>query len=455
MFDLKFSWGVDRSLLGSTYTDEEFINRLYFENEYLFRQRPIYSVGQGFSLPEKAQVSKDGKYAFVRQFQRETEHENAAEKRHLIVANEYTSLDNQYANGFIHRRIKLYQEAGLKVDVMAFGKRLEKDVYIYDGVHVLSGFYDELLGLLASRTYASVSVHFMNPDMWAALKGNVPDGVPFLVYSHGYEVRNWTRMPYQIVDRKSLDDHIERNLRARDIWRDMYEADSGVSKFIFVSEWWKQAVSEDVMIPFDNARTTVIHNVIDSEMFPYREKTPDLRFNFLWIRNASKWNYGADLAAEMLSRLKSTPYWSKIRATIVGDGQYFDFFDQFADDDNVTIHRGYLSHKEISDLHREHGLFLVPSRWDTQGVSRDEAMSSGLVPVTTPVDAIPEFVDESCSVLGDEEHFDAWFEQVLAILERPDKFIQMSKAAAKRVRSLSSADLTVAREIRLMTGEVS
>ena len=212
--------------MGSTYTDDEFINRLYFENEYLFRQRPTYSVGEGFQAASAQAVRESDKYVFVRQFLKETKGGSSSGKRHLIVANEYTTLENQYANGFIHRRIKLYQEAGLKVDVMAFGKRLKKDVYIYDGVNVLSGFYDELLGLLGSRQYESVSVHFMNPDMWAALKRNVPAKTPFLVYSHGYEVRNWTRMPYQIVDRKSLDDHIERNLRARDTWREMYKDDS-------------------------------------------------------------------------------------------------------------------------------------------------------------------------------------------------------------------------------------
>jgi glycosyltransferase involved in cell wall biosynthesis len=41
----------------------------------------------------------------------------------------------------------------------------------------------------------------------------------------------------------------------------------------------------------------------------------------------------------------------------------------------------------------------VPSRTDTQGVSRDEAMSSGLVPVTNAVAAIPEFVDDTVECL--------------------------------------------------------
>lgn len=449
-----FDWGLDRELVASTYSDRQFISRLYFENQYLLRQRKKFTVGEGYEAPAEAEVSDQERYAFVRQFMRETTEDPVTleAERHLIIANEYTSKQNQYANGFVHRRIKLYQERGLNVDVIAFGKRLKKDVYIYDGVNVLSGYYDELLGLLASRNYASISVHFINADMWKALKRNIANDTVVLVYSHGYEVRNWTRMPYQIHDRKSFDGHIERNLQTRDVWHEMYEPGSGIDKFIFVSEWWRRAVSEDVMLPFDDRRSGVIHNVIDNAMFPYVEKDPEQRFRILWIRNASKWNYGADIAAKILARLKKSSYWNKITATIVGDGEFFSYFDQFSNDDNVTIHRGYLGHKEIAELHKEHGLFLVPSRWDTQGVSRDEAMSSGLVPITNPVDAIPEFVDPTVAILGEENDFDAWFEKIEEVLEDPDRFLTMSAAAAEHVRKLSNPDSTVGKEVALMRG---
>lgn len=453
MLSGKFNWGIAQEQVADTYSAEQYINRLYFENEYLYRERQTFTVGAGFTKPSRKEAADAEKYAYARQYVRETP-ESCQKGRHLVVAQEYTSLDNQYANGFIHRRIKLYQARGLQVEVMAFGKRLKKDVYIYDGVNVLSGYYDELLGLLALRDYDSISVHFMNPDMWRALKANVDKETPFLIYSHGYEVRNWTRMPYQIKNRKDLDDSIERNLRNRDVWNEMYEAKNVVSKFVFVSEWWKRAVSQDVMIPFDDQRTTVIHNVIDTDMFPYVEKEATQRFNLLWIRNASKWNYGADLAARVLSELKQSKYWSSISATIVGDGEYFEYFNEFEKDANVRLHRGYLSHQQISDLHKTHGIFIVPSRWDTQGVSRDEAMSSGLVPMTNLVDAIPEFVDDTCAILGKEESFEAWLGGLIKVLEDPDKFSKMSKAAASHVRALSSPPFTVDEEIKLMKGNI-
>lgn len=453
----EFSWGLQKDLVASTYSAETYINRLYFENEYLFRNRPTYSVGPGERCPSPEIVDSHNEYSFVRQFLRETENSSRSKQseKHLVIANEYTTLQNQYTNGFIHRRIKNYQAAGLDVEVMAFGKRLPRDVYQYDGVSVLSGFYNELLGLLAAREYSSISVHFMNNDMWKALKANIPEGLPVLVYSHGYEVRNWTRMPHQIRDRRALDDHIERNLRSRDVWNEMYEPNSGISKFIFVSNFWRRAVSEDIMLPFDNKRTTVIPNVIDNNLFTYEEKHPDQRFKLLWLRTASKWNYGADLAAELLRRLKETPLWDQVEVTIIGDGEFFSYFDQFSDDKNVRIHRGYVSQYEIARLHKQHGLFLVPSRWDTQGVSRDEAMSSGLIPITCPIGPIPEFANDSCAVLGLEDDIEEWFGKLVEVINSPERFCSMSKQAAEHVRQISSPDQTVAKEISLMKGSES
>ena len=406
-----------KELIGSTYNTSDLISRLYLEAEYLFRNRKPFRV-EGIPTPPLSEVSHDEKYFAVRQFLSETEDRNSSE-RHLILANEYPSHRNQYANGFVHRRVELYREAGLEVDVLAFGKRVRKEVYSYRGIPVLSGYYDELLGLLATRKYKSINVHFLNSEMWNGLLLNIPKECRVNLFIHGYEVRNWSRLPYEIAARENIDAQIERSLRTRDIWSTLVDENSPISNFVFVSEWWKQAVGEDLRLVFPEERSHVIHNVIDTALFSYQPKSPDQRHNLLWVRNARAWNYGADLAAELLGRLKQSFYWNQLKVTLVGDGKYFHYFDQFKDDSNVTIINGYISQQQIADLHKSHGIFLVPSRFDTQGVSRDEAMSSGLVPVTCPVAAVTEFVDESCAILGTEDNLDAWAAELEEVILDP------------------------------------
>ena len=91
---------------------------------------------------------------------------------------------------------------------------------------------------------------------------------------------------------------------------------------------------------------------------------------------------------------------------IYGDGDLFETenkpLEKFK---NVHLYKKFLKQSEIKALHDQHGIFIASTRWDSQGVSRDEAMSSGLVPITNSVSAIPEFVDENSGILVPTEDF--------------------------------------------------
>lgn len=441
--------------LPRTIDTQELITRLLNENAFLKKQRPSFSVGEGIDQVGLSDLRTKEEYCFVRQFSRENLEGARPRRRHLVLANEYSSAGKQYANGFIHRRVKLYQEAGFDVDVVAFGKRVKPDVYIYDGVPVLSGYVNELIGLLSSYEYASVSVHFMNSEMWHVLKKVLPEDVPLAVFVHGYEVRNWSRLPYDIRDPKVLNGRIEKSLRNEDLWKELTDPKSKVDKFFFVSEWWRTAAGEDLGIRFDETRSAIVHNVIDGSIFDHQVKGADQRYKLLWVRSAHAYNYGADIAAALVRSLKETIYWDKLQITIVGDGEYFSEFDEFRDEPNVRVQRGFISQKEIADLHKDHGLFLVPSRFDTQGVSRDEAMSSGLVPITNPVTAIPEFVDDSCAIQFEESNIPDAIEKIVSLFESPERFLTMSRNAAERVRAQSGPSNTVAKEMEVLLGKDS
>jgi glycosyltransferase involved in cell wall biosynthesis len=84
---------------------------------------------------------------------------------------------------------------------------------------------------------------------------------------------------------------------------------------------------------------------------------------------------------------------------------------------------------------------------DTQGVSRDEAMASGLVPITNAVAAIPEFVDEETGMLAAEEDFLGLADSIEYLYLNPAEFLIKSEAAANRIQSQRSAELMCSREI--------
>jgi glycosyltransferase involved in cell wall biosynthesis len=92
---------------------------------------------------------------------------------------------------------------------------------------------------------------------------------------------------------------------------------------------------------------------------------------------------------------------------------------------------------------------------DTHGVSRDEAMASGLVPVTNAVTAIPEFVDDSCGILAPGEDADAMARGITLLYAHPERFAAMSKAAAKRVRAQSDAQRVICAELAVVLDNVA
>jgi len=88
---------------------------------------------------------------------------------------------------------------------------------------------------------------------------------------------------------------------------------------------------------------------------------------------------------------------------------------------------------------------------DTQGVSRDEAMSSGLVPITTNTAAISEFLSKEEGFLCPPEDATALSAAVEHLFQNPEDFLKKSEAANKRVAYTLAVDKTITRELNLFT----
>lgn len=441
---------ISHELVGQTYTAEELLKKLYIENLHLKAQLESAYRPSPLAPAKASDVEIKSEYDLVRAYRRSASDGLKKTTRHLVIANDYPRRGNEYGNGFIHRRVKMYQEYGNHVDVIAFGKRRSRTVYEYDGVRVLSGYVHELSGLLATEKYDSVSIHFLNSEMWNVASPYLHSGSTY-VFVHGYEARSWIRQSFEHQTSQQLENAIERSFFLQGFWRGVLADKTTRVKFFFVSDFWARAVTEDLECTFPQARTQIIHNFIDTELFQYVEKEPKHRFKILWARSASALNYGHDIAIQVLKILKRSQYWNDVEVRIIGDGKHFsEFDDAFCEDENVSVEQGFVSQVEIAKLHKEHGIFLVPTRLDSQGVSRDEAMSSGLVPVTNAVAAIPEFVNEECGILAPPECAKEMADGIIGLFENPDRFLQMSRAAALRVRGQSSEKYTVQREAEAM-----
>lgn len=368
----------------------------------------------------------------------------------LLITNNYPSYADIYRNGFVHSRMKSYLARGRAVDVFRFKEGESIAFHEYEGVDVVTGSDKVLAQALSSGRYKTVLVHFLDEPMWRVIKPYA-DALQVVIWVHGAEIQPWWRRAFMYRTDSELQLAKSKTEQRLQFWRSLIGEDAPNIRFVFVSHYFADQVMEDLKLQIPKQRYRVIHNPINTELFSYEEKPESQRMRVLSIRPYASTVYANDLSVKAIEELSSRPWFKDVEFRMIGEGPLFDeILEPLRKYPNVKIEKRFLRHSEIAALHKTHGIFLCPSRMDTQGVSRDEAMSSGLVPVTSAVAAIPEFTDASCAILAPEEDHMALAQGIAELIEDPERFAQMSQAAALKVRQLSDMELITEQEIALM-----
>lgn len=369
---------------------------------------------------------------------------------HLLITNQYPSGEHLYRNAFVHRRVKGYRERGLRTDVFCLRDVGVTEYHEFEDVDVTVGWKEQLQTKIRGNHYRSVLVHFLDRAMWDVLKG-VIDDVRILVWVHGSDIQHWQRREFNFdTDAERARARIQSDERMA-FWREVLEHPHPNLHVIFVSRYLAETAMADLGVQLPPEQYSIVHNFIDGELFDYQPKDPAQRWKILSIRPFASRVYANDLSVRTILALRDEPEFERMEFRLIGDGPLFDTtLAPVLDLPNVRVERGFLPQAEIARLHKEYGVFLVPTRMDSQGVSRDEAMASGLVPLTNAVAAVPEFVDDQCGLLAPGEDVEAMAAQLLGLVRSPEKFQRLSAAAATRTRQQCGSDQTLSREAELI-----
>jgi glycosyltransferase involved in cell wall biosynthesis len=371
-----------------------------------------------------------------------------------VIVRQYPSYDDLYRFGFVHTRVAGYAQQGLPVDVFRLRNESAVSFQEYRNVDVITGSSADLQRLLEDGHHRSLLVHFLDEPLWNVLRHHVHTKKIF-VWIHGFEIQPWYRRDFNNdTDQQRLAAQKESTARIA-FWRGLLEEMPANLSLIFVSRMFAEQVMEDIGVRIPPEKYRVIHNPIDTTLFVYHPKPPEQRKKILSISSYATRVYANDLSVRAIQSLANRPWFGELEFRFVGDGRLFDEvlapLRQFG---NVVIERRFLSPDELRDMYREYGVFLCPKRFDSHGVSRDEAMASGLVPVTSAVGAIPEFVNAECGVLAPPENFAGLAAGIESLFLDESRFATMSLNASRRVRRQSDIDSIVAKEMR-MFGSVS
>lgn len=374
----------------------------------------------------------------------------AAPLRILVVTRSYPAPGRLYQYPFVHRRVLAYLAAGHQVAVFRPADG-DVEIFHYEGVTWHSGS-TEVLRKLAERWQPDcIAVHGLSETLWPALEP-LAARYPIRAWLHGSEIPSFARQKAMALpDPRARDEALRQVDRRVSFWCELFARELPHFALVFVSNASVEMMREDLGTCLDRVGYRVIANPIDTHLFTYTPKPDEQRHAILSIRPHDSPTYGNDLAVRVVLSLSERAGFERYRFRFIGDGSLFDeTLGPIRRFGNVAIERRFLTQPEIAEQHRSHGIFLVPTRLDTQGVSRDEAMASGLVPVTNSVPAVLEFADQSCAVIAPPDDWTAMADAISLMAHQPELFQVRSAAAAARVRAQSGTERIIPRELALL-----
>lgn len=366
--------------------------------------------------------------------------------RLLILDENYPHADNLLGSVFTHVRVKEYAK---KHEVRVFSFFHTPREITYEGIDI--EMFDDAAALLRAAEDFNpdkIIIHFFKSWMFDELILKMKR--PFLIWVHGYEVIGWYRRLYNWnVLSPLLLKHAVHNFHQQFTFRKFirYANRHGNIKFIFVSDWMKRIAQYDTLSSIRNF--SIIPNPIDTELFSFKEKSEDKRLKVLLLRSFESRKYANDISVNAIKTLSRRPIFREFNFKLISVyGNMFETIIQPVKDfDNVLTLQQSVPHQLIPGIHSEFGVFLCPTRQDSQGVSMCEAMASGLVPVTSQNTAIPEFVADrkdgfltrSADEIADVFEF---------LYDNPQEFLKLSKAASEKMRNTCSLRTVITAELK-------
>ena len=317
---------------------------------------------------------------------------------------------------------------------------------------MLQGNYGTLKQLLDSRQYHVIVTHFVDENLMSIYDGYVypPDQLIFIC--HGAEsiyryVENLVR-PYftRPVIRTNSAEVFDR----RDAFIKKYSQMDN-AEWVFVSKWLKEFAEEQHGLQFKNS--SVINNVINEQKFPYHAKNAEDRKKIIIIRKFDNCMvHSLDLSVRAILELSRKNFFKELSFEIYGDGDFYDVLTEpLRQFENVHFHRTFIPNNKLSEIYKEQGIALLPSRHDAHPVSMGECASSGLVVIGSRVTSNGYFMqEERFHTLADPEDPLELAQIIERLYYNPEEYLKTSRELSEFTRKNFCVEKTVEKEIELI-----
>lgn len=370
----------------------------------------------------------------------------------LVISPSYPSLENKYLSGFVHSRLKAYKENNIDFDLIVAHEYIGTSKYNFEGIDAYKMHFSTLRNILQQKKYKRILVHFFDYKYSNIFDACDLRDTQLYLWVHGPETLYWDWPKFttgyfakELPVNESQKELFLKNDKLIRRYNDMPNV-----KWVFVSNWIKEHSEKLIDIKFNNYE--VIPNIIDENNFNYVKKDPELRKKIFFVRRFDDCNkYAIDVAVRAILELSRRDFFEDLEFNIYGTGNVYDkIVAPIKDFKNVNLYPKFLSHKEISAIHKENGIALFPTRYDAQGVSLCEAAMSGLAIVTSTNDAVKEFMPNDVNIFANTENYVEYADIIEKLYKDEKEFEKVSKKCHEAVQAKCSFKETVQKEIDMI-----
>lgn len=367
----------------------------------------------------------------------------------LVLVNHYPGEIPQYAERFVHTRVAEYIK---QHECLVASFKVSGD-YIFEGVPVVR-LSDEnhFYALLKDYRPDRILVHFALKRIIRMLK---PVDIKIIVWIHGYEALGWYRRlfdvkfpdPFTWSFIRRLIGNTSQQLSLRSFIRRSNKHQSIL--FVFVSLWMWKTMEKDTLTRIQQRR--IIPNPVEDLYFRYITKSNEQRYRILIIRPFTSPKYALDMVRDTLLGLAEDPVFEMLSITIFGQGPLWDEITRVLKPfNNIRLCNFFLNKAGMAEAFLDHGIILCPTRQDAQGVTMCEAMSCGLVPVTSKSSAIPEFVEDGYNGFT-ASSVNELILRIKQMVYDTDLFQRLSGNAAASIRAKAGMEDVIRKELEAIT----
>ena len=372
----------------------------------------------------------------------------------LLLCPGYPSYSNKYNYAFIHSRIKAYNDVGLNVDLAVVNTNFINltTVSEFENVKIISTGYNDIRTILQKKKYKKILIHFFDEKYAQIMDATDLTSTELILYSHGSDTlyRAWDKLNAKYFDNETvIPEKIKKEFSLKDDIIQRYNNKDNV-KFVFVSNWAKNLSEKLTGIKYKNSY--IIPCNIDSEIFKFEKKDPKLRKKIFVIRKYDNLStYSIDIVVKIILELSTRKVFDDLEFSIYGDGNYHDVLlkpiEKFK---NVHIYKKYLSHSEIAKVHKNNGIGLFPTRFDTQAVSSCEAAMSGNVVITSYGVGTEEYISPKLGTYCETENVKQYADLIEKIYNDEELFSKLSEEMHKCISETCSNDNTLEKDLKLV-----